>query len=183
MCLLVVGVWCLFSEDFPVDEEVADIFSPKGSWNKRFLCGPNSCSCCGKPVADSHKVLLKDFLASSTEHKFFRLKTVQEDLAKNVFKDTSHSLSFLFQRFLRMSLDERCCTTCSSVFQLVYGVFKDKDSLLNFDCLKEQSARDTVFNESDSESSSDDGSDIEESESEEEPDAPPIVEYENPFMD
>ena len=62
-------------------------------------------------------------------------------------------------------------------------MFKDKDSLLNFDCLKEQSARDTVFNESDSESSSDDGSDIEESESEEEADAPPIVEYENPFMD
>ena len=57
-----IGGWCLFSEDFPVEEEVADIFSPKGSWNKRFLCGPNSCSCCGKPIADSHKVLLKDFL-------------------------------------------------------------------------------------------------------------------------
>ena len=99
----------------------------------RFLCGLNSCSCCGKPVPDSQKVVLKDMLASATAHKLFRLEAVQEDLANTVFKDTNLSMSFVFQRFLRMSLNERCYTSCPSVFQIVYGVFKYKDSLLNFD--------------------------------------------------
>ena len=100
-----IGGWCLFSEDFPVDEEVADIFSLKASGNKQFLCGPNSFSCFGKPVADSHKVLLKDFLASLT---------------------TSHLLSFLFQRFLRMSLDEGAELVVHQSFSLFTECSKTK---------------------------------------------------------
>ena len=60
-------------------------------------------------------------------------------------------------------------------------MFKHKDSLLIFDCLEEQSAREHVFNESESESSSDDGSDIEERESEE-AQKHTLIAYENPLL-
>lgn len=177
-----IGGWCLFPTDFPIDDEL-DILNPQRSWNKRFLVGADSCFCCGKPSPVAQLVLLKDWLGSSASHKFFSLQSVEADMANTTYKDTHHSLQFLFQRFLRMSLTDNCCTTCASVFQLLYGVFKDKDSLLSFDSVKEKSARDDSLLESESDSGTDGGSDTEETDSEEESDAPPVVEYENPFLD